>query len=228
MLTWQSHALLMFSSHVLGSRPANLQCWSLTRFLAKHRVRSWWKKCWTIQLLTPAPGRWKKGLRKQLLCVPYSELLKQAQDVILYQVTKDALTKQEVSVCCTWVSEGWCSSSCWSPRSAPHTLSGFFWCSMEKDVQDHVKSCQRSVLSKTPELSASTPLENIKTSALLEFMRVDFWSAVTTQEGNNRSVDVLFIMHHFNILVHAFPCRGQTDEGVARKLRIPATEWFLH
>lgn len=91
-------------------------------------------------------------------------------------------------------------------QGQPSTLSlarqRFFWCDMEKDVNNHVKCCHRCVLGKTPEPSASAPLERIKTSAPLEPVCIDFWSA---EDSNNKSVEVLVVTDHFNRLAHAFP-----------------------
>lgn len=86
---------------------------------------------------------------------------------------------------------------------------------MEKDVHNHVRHCHRCVLSKTPEPSARAPLESIKTSAPLELVCIDFWSA---EDNHNKSVDVLVITDHFTKLPHAFPCQDQTAKRVAKKL----------
>lgn len=58
-------------------------------------------------------------------------------------------------------------------------------------------------------------MENIKTSALLELVCIDFWSA---EDSNNKSVDVLVITNHFAKLAHAFQCQDQTAKTVAKKL----------
>ncbi|XP_030592555.1 uncharacterized protein LOC115785199 [Archocentrus centrarchus] len=142
---------------------------------------------------------------------------------ILYRVTKDPLTKHKRF---QFVVPESLKADALSGvhdhaghQGQPRTLSlarqRFFWSGMEKDVRDHVKNCQRCVLSKTPEPSARAPLENIKTSAPLELVCVDFWSA---EDSNNRSVDVLVVTDHFTKLAHAFPCRDQTAIGVAKKL----------
>lgn len=41
-LRWQSHALLLLVSRILGSRPASLWCWSWTCFWVEHRVLCTW------------------------------------------------------------------------------------------------------------------------------------------------------------------------------------------
>ncbi|KAL2089313.1 hypothetical protein ACEWY4_014001 [Coilia grayii] len=91
----------------------------------------------------------------------------------------------------------------------------FFWPDMEREVRDYVKNCGRCVLSNTPEPAARAPLESIKTTAPLELVCIDFWSA---EDHNNKSVDVLVITDHFTKLAHVFPCRDQTAKKVARTL----------
>lgn len=66
-------------------------------------------------------------------------------------------------------------------------------------MHDHVKKCPRCVLSKVPEPAVRTTLESIKTTAPLELVCIEFWSA---EEWNNKSVDVLVITDHFTKLVH--------------------------
>ena len=101
------------------------------------------------------------------------------------------------------------------PRSLSLARQRFFWGDMEKDVRDHVRNCHRCVLSKTPEPAARAPLESIKTTAPLELVCIDFWSA---EDSNNKSVDVLVVTDHFTKLAHAFPCEDQTARKVAKKL----------
>lgn len=144
-------------------------------------------------------------------------------DGILYRVTKDPLTKHKRF---QFVLPETLKSSVLSGihdnaghQGQPRTLSlarqRFFWYDMEKDVRDYVRQCPRCVLSKTPEPSARAPLENIKTSAPMELVCIDFWSA---EDSNNKSVDVLVVTDHFTKLAHAFPCRDQSAKSVAKKL----------
>ncbi|KAL1264205.1 hypothetical protein QQF64_004560 [Cirrhinus molitorella] len=105
-------------------------------------------------------------------------------------------------------------------QGQPHTLSlarqRFFWLDMERDVRDNVKKCPRCVFSKTPEPAARAALESIKTTAPLELVCIDFWSA---EDRRNKSVDVLVITDHFTKLAHAFPCLDQTAKtAVAKKI----------
>lgn len=62
-------------------------------------------------------------------------------------------------------------------RTLQLTRQCFFWPRMERDIRDYVKCCQRCILAKTPEPSARAPLESIKTSAPMELVCLDFWSA---------------------------------------------------
>ncbi|XP_025759064.1 uncharacterized protein LOC112843922 [Oreochromis niloticus] len=91
----------------------------------------------------------------------------------------------------------------------------FFWPNMERDVKEHVRCCGRCILAKTPEPAARAPLESIKTSAPMELVCIDFWSA---EDKKKRSVDVLVATDHFTKMAFAFPCKNQTAKQVARKL----------
>lgn len=86
---------------------------------------------------------------------------------------------------------------------------------MEFDIKEYVKCCQRCILAKTPDPSARAPLESIRTSAPLELVCLDFWSA---EDSKQRSVDVLVATDHFTKLAHAFPCSNQTAKQVAKQL----------
>lgn len=91
----------------------------------------------------------------------------------------------------------------------------FFWSGMDGEVKEYVSHCKRCVVSKTLEPEARAPLESIRTSAPLELVCIDFWSA----EGKNgENVDVLVITDHFTKLALAFPCPNQTAKVVAQKL----------
>lgn len=91
----------------------------------------------------------------------------------------------------------------------------FFRPGMEQDIREYVKHCQRCILAKTPEPSARAPLETIKTSARMELVCLDFWSA---EDKKQKFLDVLVITDHFTKLAHAFPCQNQTTKQISRKL----------
>lgn len=142
---------------------------------------------------------------------------------ILYRVIKDPLTKGKrfqfvvpdalKSVVLTGVHDS--AGHQGQPRTFSLARHRFFWHDMERDVRDYVRKCPRCVLSKTPEPAVRAPLENIRTSAPMELVCIDFWSA---EDSNNKSVDVLVITDHFTKLAHAFPCQDQTAKRVAKKL----------
>lgn len=77
----------------------------------------------------------------------------------------------------------------------------FFWLSLDRDIREYVRHCQRCVVSKTAEPEGSAPLENIVTSRQLQLVCIDFWSA---EDHNNKPVDVLVITDHFTRLAQAF------------------------
>ncbi|RXN32180.1 Retrovirus-related Pol polyprotein from transposon 412 [Labeo rohita] len=102
-------------------------------------------------------------------------------------------------------------------RTLQLTRQRFFWPRTERDIREYVKCCQRCILAKTPEPSARAPLENIRTSAPMELVCLDFWSA---EDSKQHSVDVLVVTDHFTKLAHAFPygiygfpTRIHTDQG---------------
>lgn len=64
-------------------------------------------------------------------------------------------------------------------------------------------------------MSSAREHESIKTSAPLELVCVDFWSA---EESKNKSVDDLVITDHFTKLAHAFPCQDQTANKLSKNL----------
>lgn len=91
----------------------------------------------------------------------------------------------------------------------------FFWTGMQRDIVSYVKHCQRCILGKTPEPDARAPLENIRTSAPMELVCIDFWTA---ELGDKKTTDVLVVTDHFSKLALAFPCRNQSAKQVARCL----------
>ncbi|KAL2104350.1 hypothetical protein ACEWY4_001218 [Coilia grayii] len=103
-------------------------------------------------------------------------------------------------------------------QGQPHKLSlarqRFFWYDMDKNIRNHVKTCRRCILSKTPELAARAPLQSMQTFTPLELVCINFWSA----EDKNKSMYVPVITDHFTKLAHTFPCQDQTAKGVAKKL----------
>lgn len=91
----------------------------------------------------------------------------------------------------------------------------FYWDSMGKDVKMYVHNCKRCIVSKAPEPEARAPLVSVVTSAPLELVCIDFWSA---EDSNNKSVDVLVVSDHFTKLASAYVCQNQSAKTVARVL----------
>lgn len=100
-------------------------------------------------------------------------------------------------------------------RSLSLARQRFFWPLLDRDVKEYVRHCPRCVISKTADPEGRAPLESIKTTAPLEIVCIDFWSA---EDANNKSVDVLVVTDHFTRLSHAFPCRDQSASQVAKQL----------
>lgn len=91
----------------------------------------------------------------------------------------------------------------------------FFWTGMQRDIMNHVQRCQRCVVGKTPEPDARAPLESVRTSAPMELVCIDFWTA---ELNDKKTVDILVVTDHFSKLALAFPCRNQSAKQVARCL----------
>lgn len=94
-------------------------------------------------------------------------------------------------------------------------ISCFYWTDIEHYVRDYVKVYSHCVLAKSPEPEGRALLESVKTSAPLELVCIDFWTA---EDSQNRSVDVLVVTDHFTKLAHAFRCPDQSAKSVAKKL----------
>ena len=169
----------------------------------------------------PRRGRSKLTATAQTLCKQWHHL--KVQDGVLYRVTKDPLSKEKRYQFVLPVSLKT------KALAGVHDLAGhqgqartahlarqrFFWPQMGRDIKEYVKCCQRCILAKTPEPAARAPLESIRTSAPMELVCIDFWSA---EDSKQRSVDVLVITDHFTKLAHAFPCINQTAKQIAKKL----------
>lgn len=91
----------------------------------------------------------------------------------------------------------------------------FFWIGMERDIINHVRSCFRCVVGKTPEPNDRAPLESICTTEPMELVCIDFWTA---EQTDKKCIDVLVVTDHFSKLSHAFPCKSQSAKQVARRL----------
>ncbi|KAL3999269.1 calcium/calmodulin-dependent serine protein kinase [Sarotherodon galilaeus] len=91
----------------------------------------------------------------------------------------------------------------------------FFWTGMEHDIINHVKSCFRCVVGKTPEPNDRATLESICTTEPMELVCIDFWTA---EQTDKKCVDVLVVTDHFSKLAHAFPCKNQSAKQVTRRL----------
>ena len=159
---------------------------------------------------------------KVMVLIKQWERLK-VQNGVLYRVTKDHISKQkrhqyvlpdslkEKALQGIHDAAGHQGQA----RTLHLARQRFFWPKMEFDVKEYVKCCQRCILAKTPDPSARAPLESIRTSAPMELVCLDFWSA---EDSKQHSVDVLVVTDHFTKLAHAFPCTNQTAKQVAKKL----------
>lgn len=99
-------------------------------------------------------------------------------------------------------------------RSLAIACQRFFWPQIDRDVKEYVRQCPRCVIGKYPDPEGRAPIESIKTSAPLEIVCIDFWTA----ENSNKSGDVQVVTDHFTRLAQAFPCRDQSAKQVARQL----------
>lgn len=147
----------------------------------------------------------------------------EVHDGMLYRVTRDPVSKQRRSQYVlplslkkkTLLGIHDLAGHQGQDRTLSLARQRFYWPDMERDVRAHVRCCQRCVFGKSPEPAARAPLESIKSSAPMELVCMDFWSA---EDSKQRSVDVLVVTDHFTKLAHAFPCANQTAKQVAKKL----------
>ena len=75
----------------------------------------------------------------------------------------------------------------------------FYWANMERDVAHPCEVLhQVCVMSKTPEPDGRAPLENVKTTAPLELVCIDFWTA--EEEAKGRAMNVFVVTDHYTKL----------------------------
>ncbi|KAJ8024914.1 ADP-ribosylation factor-like protein 5B [Holothuria leucospilota] len=89
----------------------------------------------------------------------------------------------------------------------------YYWPGMQEDVQRHCSECCRCNLTRPSTKKA--PLVNIKVSAPLELVAIDFLKLDRSSEGYE---NVLVITDHFTKFAVAVPTRDQTAVTVARAL----------
>ena len=87
----------------------------------------------------------------------------------------------------------------------------FFWIGTTKDVDNWIRTCDRCILRKTPDKTA-TPLVNINTYQPLELVCMDFLSLETSKGGYN---NILVITDHFTRYAVAVPTRNMTARTTA-------------
>ncbi|KAI3368288.1 hypothetical protein L3Q82_008000 [Scortum barcoo] len=134
--------------------------------------------------------------KARALCKQWHRL--KVQDGVIYRIIKDPSTRHTRY---QFVLPTTCKAKA---LSGVHDLAGhqgqartlhlarqrFFWPQMERDIKDYVKCCQRCILAKSPEPAARAPLESIHTSAPMELVCIDFWSAGDSKQ--RLPVDMVF------------------------------------
>lgn len=68
-------------------------------------------------------------------------------------------------------------------RTSSLVRQRLYWSTLERDIRDYVKRCTQCVMGKTTEPDGCAPLESIKTTAPMELVCIDFWSA---EDSKNR------------------------------------------
>ena len=91
----------------------------------------------------------------------------------------------------------------------------YFWVSLTKSVDDHIKNCKICICAKTPYVPSYAPLVNIVTTKPFELLCMDFLSL---EECKGRYRYVLVITDHFTRYSWAFPTRNQEAKTVAKIL----------
>ncbi|PIK44894.1 hypothetical protein BSL78_18232 [Apostichopus japonicus] len=91
----------------------------------------------------------------------------------------------------------------------------FYWPNMRSDVQNYCAECERCNLAKPPTTTTRAPLVNIKVSAPLELVAIDFLKLDRSTDGFE---NVLVITDYFTKLAVAVATRNQTAVTTARAL----------
>ena len=98
----------------------------------------------------------------------------------------------------------------------------FFWPGMSTFVGNSVKTCDRCIRSKAPNLPERAPLKSIKSSQPMELLCVDFLGLEMSKGGFE---NILVITDHFTKYSQAFPTRNQTASTTAKVL---FANFFVH
>ena len=91
----------------------------------------------------------------------------------------------------------------------------FFWPGMSNFVAKSIKSCDRCIRSKAPNLPHKAPLNPIVSSQPMELVCVDFLGLESSKGGFE---NILVVTDHFTKFAQAFPTKNQTASTTAKVL----------
>jgi len=98
-------------------------------------------------------------------------------------------------------------------RDRTHSLikERFFWPGMTKDIENHVKNCERCLRRKSP-TTVKAPLVSIKTTQPLELVCMDFLTLEPSKGGQQH---ILVVTDHFTRYAQAYPTKNMTARTTA-------------
>ena len=107
-------------------------------------------------------------------------------------------------------------------RTTALVRSRCFWPTLAKDVVDHVKKCERCMLSKDVHPKMKPKMGSLLASRPLEILAIDFLKLDKSSDGRE---DVLTLTDVFSKFAKAIPTRNQKAITVAKVL---VQDWFAN
>ncbi|CAH1247195.1 RTL1 [Branchiostoma lanceolatum] len=102
-----------------------------------------------------------------------------------------------------------------TPKTLGLARQRFYWVGMDADLTTWVKTCERCCLRKTPVPHVRPPLVNIRVTAPLELVAMDY---VTVEKSSSGYENILVITDHFTKYSVAIPTKNQTAQTTAKSL----------
>ena len=95
-----------------------------------------------------------------------------------------------------------------------------YWQGMSKDVENHIRSCERCLISKAPQPKLRAPMQHLIASQPLEILSMDY---TLLEKSSSNLENVLIMTDVFTKFAQACPSKDQKAPTVAKIL---IKEWF--